>query len=206
LKSREKLIVCEKLPVDDRGDIYDCFGTVFLERLRACGPEDAIRPELFNDNSKAILNRMTGLKELYIIDYTQVNSLLRRLPDDTLTLIFKKCVGLEYLCMFTKVLQLIPENELSLKYLCGYFRVKPLLSIMENSPSLEGLGFDPRNPTSNHEFDEIPPTLLTKLPFGLKWLRIDLKPGNLSSLFSSEAMKTLQDLSIDTYNSATDGV
>jgi len=140
LKSREKLIVCKILPVDDRQNcMYKCMGTVFLERLKACSLDDAIRPELFELNSEAILNRMTGLKELYIMDDP--------LPEPTLTLIFKKCLGVEYLCVFTEVLELIPENQLSLKYLCGCLSstgvtVKHLLSIMEKSPELEGLEID----------------------------------------------------------------
>jgi len=71
---------------------------------------------------------------------------------------------------------------------------------MEKSPSLEGLGIDFYIPRRNQEFSEVLPTLLMKLPFGLKWLKIKLKADNLSSLFCSEAMKTLQDLSIDPWN------
>jgi len=51
---------------------------------------------------------------------------------------------------------------------------------------------------------EVLPTLLTKLPFGLKWFKINLKTDEISPLFSSEAMKTIQDLSIETVISATD--
>ena len=177
LKSRQKLIVCETLPVDDRENrMYKCMGTVFLERLKACSLDYTIRPELFEFNFRAILNRMTGLKELYIMNYGHdVGFLPRGLPKPTLTLIFKKCLGLEYLYVFTEVLEFIPENQLSLKYLCGGLRVKPLLSIMEKSPSLEGLGIDfviERIPHRNQEFLEVLPILLTKLPFGLKWLKI----------------------------------
>ena len=67
--------------------MYKCMGTVFLERLKACSLDDTIRPELFNYNSKAILNRVTGLKELYIM--------VSPLPKPTLTLILKKCLGFE---------------------------------------------------------------------------------------------------------------
>jgi len=66
LKSRKKLIVRFELhDIEDR--MYKYMDTVFLERLKACNLDDAIRPELFNYLSKAILNRMTGLKELYIM-------------------------------------------------------------------------------------------------------------------------------------------
>src|SRR5215213_2092340 len=71
LKSREKLIVCDNWPVDDRQndrpmydyegtkiDMYSYLGSVFRERMRACGPEDAIRLELFKFNSKSILDWM----------------------------------------------------------------------------------------------------------------------------------------------------
>jgi len=166
-------------------------GTVFLERMRACGPEDAIRLELFSYNSKTILNRMIGLKELYIMDYPESGGL----PKPILTLILKKCLGLEYLCVLTEVLELIPENELSLKYLCGCLRIKLLLSIMEKSPSLEGLEIDfyrDRVPHYNQEFEELHnavlPILLKKLPFGLKWFKNELNGENLSSLFSSDEL------------------
>ena len=214
LKSRQKLIVCEILPVDDRENyMYKCMSPVFLERLRQCSLDDAIRPKLFKLNSEAILNRMTGLKELYIMDYGHNVAFLHRhgLRQDILTLILKKCLGLEYLYVFTDVLRLIPDNQLSLKYLCGCLRVKALLSVIEKSPSLEGLGIDLHReliPHRNQEFEEVLPALLTKLPFGLKWFKIQtssrLQTHKLSSLFCSEAMKTLQDLSMDTYNSATD--
>ena len=84
------------------------------------------------------------------------------LPKSTLALIFKNCLGLEYLCVFTQVLELIPENELSLKYLCGCLGAKPLLSIMEKSPSLEGLGIkfvDDHIAQRNQDFEELQSTL-----------------------------------------------
>jgi len=185
-------------------------GTVFLERGRACGPEDAIQPEEFESDPEAILNRMTGLKELYIMDYIYDDeSRHRGLSKDILTLIFKNCLGLEYLCVSTEVLKFIPENQLSLKYLCGCLRVKPLLSIMEKSPALEGLVISLYR-DRRQEFNDLLPILLTKLPFGLKRLKIkferfyQLDSDNLFSLFSSEAMKTLQHLLIETNISVTD--
>jgi len=75
---------------------------------------------------------------------------------------------------------------------------------MEKSPELEGLGIH-FNGLHNEEFEE--QTLLKKLPFGLKWFKIvtyELETDNLSSLFSSEAMKTLQDFSIEAAISVTD--
>jgi len=140
---------------------------------------------------------MTGLKELYIMNYTEGHDA------DFLHLILKKCLGLEYLYVFTDVLDFIPENQLSLKYLCGCLRAKPLLSIIEKSPALEGLEIDfeyRQNPYSIEDSVEVLPILLMELPFGLKWLKIELdyevELDYVSSLFCSEAMKTLQVLEI----------
>jgi len=67
---------------------------------------------------------------------------------------------------------------------------------MEKSPELEGLGIEVYRDFGirhrNQEFLEVIPILLMKLPFGLKWFKIDLKTDEISPLFCSEAMKTFK--------------
>lgn len=178
----------ERTQEDYLRDEFSCLDDVLTERFMSSGLEDLVLTKHFQSNSDLILSRMPGLKTLYCCG----------LNSYSMSSILTRCPGIEYLALECSESDdgKVPDRPLKLKYFQGSISPAVLSSILDNCNRLEGLNCnfcEHLDPQEDHDF-----SLFSKLPRGLNDLILFLDPScDISSIFASQAMKTLQHIRIN---------